>query len=85
MEARRVKDSATKINPSVWIRLVPTDFKNRIVIAQAGMPRLRAKTCFRVVSRRLAGEATESLCLGLMLATISPPKRPTPSAVIGID
>ena len=67
------------MKPTVWIRLVLADFKKKIVIAQAGIPRLKAKTCFRLVSRRLAEEATDSFLLALMLATISPPKRPTPS------
>lgn len=80
MDARRVKENPTKMKPTVWIRLVLVDLKKRIVIAQAGMPRLKANTCLRLVLRRLAEEATDPLLCLLMLATISPPNRPTPSA-----
>jgi hypothetical protein len=58
---------------------MPSGFRRNSDSAQPGIPRLRAKTCFRLVLRRLFGDEIDSLLFGLMLATISPPKSPTPS------
>lgn len=77
--ARRVNEKATKRKPKVCSSFVLIDLNNRIVNAQAGMPRLSANTCFKLVLRMFLIEETESCLGGLMLVTISPPKSPTPS------
>lgn len=79
-DARRVKEIETKRKPKVCSRFVLTIFSNRIVTAQAGIPKLSANTCFKLVLRMLAIDETESCLGGLMLETICPPKSPTPSA-----
>ena len=79
-DARRVNEKETKRKPKVCSRFVLTVFSSRIVTAQAGIPKLSANACFKLVLRMLAIEETESCLGGLMLETICPPKRPTPSA-----
>lgn len=78
--ARRVNEKETKRKPKVCSRFVLTFFSSRIVTVQAGIPKLSANTCFKLVLRMLAIEETESCLGGPMLETICPPKSPTPSA-----
>ena len=48
-DARRVNEKETKRKPKVCSRFVLTIFSSRIVTAQAGIPKLSANTCFKLV------------------------------------